>query len=465
MKQLEPILKYHFWILLFIGIVMAVVGWWMTTGQMQAATSARRAKIEEANKKIKDLKDVPSKDYEEKLKVINGEQDKLIRQSRAWLYARQKERMVWPSWIREASAPLKYMEEFKDTRHHIIYRNRYMEEVERVYEVPRPITPEHPDGLVMFPFSAMPHREWGDEPPTSKQMWESMEDLWLLEPLLQAILEANGGVNGSRHDASIVAIEYIRLHGGDRSKIGQAASMSGGGGGGGMGADAGPGLGAMGMGMGMGMGVGDPKAMGALATRSMSTSGPGVGSFDLNQVDDLGDPGTGDAGGGGGGGIPGTMGMGANTDEDRPVIGAFGGGGFGGMLSSSAEEVGRRYIDDDPALPYRTRGFKLTVVMDHLKVPDLFAQLTSNDHSPWPVKILRMNVAEFLDSSPASPAGSPSRGLSPYGGANPFSGAMGGSGFGGRGRNDDEDRPVIGAFTMPNIFPAQWDPKLGIHVT
>ena len=45
---------------------------------------------------------------------------------------------------------------------------------------------------------------------------------------------------------------------------------------------------------------------------------------------------------------------------------------------SSAESNYRRYVDDDPALPYKTRGFYLSVVMDHRRVPELIAALTAN---------------------------------------------------------------------------------------
>lgn len=387
MKQLEPILKYHFWILLFVALIMAFTGWWMTTGQMKAAITDRRNKIEEAKKKIPDPKDHPSKDWEEKLTAINAEQDKLIRSSRAWLYDRQKERMVWPKWIPEA-AQLKYREPFKDSRRNIIYRDNYMKEVIRLYEIPRPIgeTQESTEGVVNFPFSVMPHREWGDTPPSNEQMWDSMEDLWLLEPLLQAVLETNGGVNATRHDASVVAIEYIKLHGGDRSKIGQSTDAA---------ATTGPGMGAGMPGMMMGAGEGKMERGGGVAAAS---SGPGSTSTDIKQIEEFGDPGSDDpnASGAGASAGPGAMpampGMGVGASEDfRPGL-------TGGMGGAGNEDVGRRYIDNEDGAPYRTRGFKLTVVMDHRKVPDLYAQLTSSERSPWPVKILRMNIADFKEA-------------------------------------------------------------------
>lgn len=411
MDKLQPILKFHFWILLFIALIMAFVGWWMTTGQMKASITARRSTIEEKKNKIpKDASNHPNQTWDDQLAAINAEQDKLIRFSKAWLYTRQKEAMVWPSWLPEPAHKMKNAEDAMDNQYRVIYRNNYIKEVMRVYEIPKPIQdPQDPNGVVIFPFGVMPHRDWGDVTPTSKQVWESMEDLWLLEPILRAVYDTNGGEAGTRQEASVVQIEYVKLHGGDRSKIGQSIDASGGGGGGGaMPAMAG----------GFGMGAMEMKA-GELGGGGggVSQTGPSIDT-DVKPVDEFGDPGAGDAGGGGGGGdmdvVGGPAGMlGAGGDPSR----------FGGGSSNLNEETGRRYIDDDEKQPFKTRGFKLTVVMDHRKVPDLYGHLTSSERSPWPIKIVRMNIADFKE-----------------GGS--FSGGGFGGGFRGGG-GDKDDAPVF----------------------
>lgn len=377
MKQLEPILKYHFWILLSLGLIMALSGWWMTTSQMKAAIDTRQKAIADALKK-KDVGEVPGKDWEQKLKVVNAEQERLVSQSRDLLYARQKEKMVWPEVIREVAQKLKYREEFKDVIHRINYRDNYNKEVQRVYEIPRPQTLNDPNGVVVFPLSAMPHRVWRDHTPTSKQMWDSMEDLWLLEPILQAILEVNGGPEASKYDATILIIEQLKLVGGDRSKIGQTGEASGGGGGAAGGA-AMP-TGGMPAGFGGGM-MADREGGGAVG-------GGGGGSLEFNLQEVFGDPGTA------------TDDAGSSAPATSMPAGLAGAGGMenAGNRQSSGEEVGRRYIDDDQAQPYRTRGFKLTVIMDHRKIPDLYAQLTSSERSPWPIQIVRMHVGRLSDA-------------------------------------------------------------------
>lgn len=400
MKQLEPILKHHFWILLGVAVIMAFTGWWLTTGQMQAAIETRKKAINDAEAKIP-KSDVAGKDWEVKLKAINEAQDRLVRETRDGLYARQKERMVWPEVIQEVASKLKYRDEFTDVIHHINYRDTYMNEVLRVYAIPRPLTPNDANGVVVFPLEVMPHRVWEDHTPTTKQMWDSMEDLWLLEPILQAVLEVNGGPEASRYDASILVIEQLKLKGGDRSKIGQSGELTGGGGGTG-----GPGGGAAGIAAppgGFGIGAGEAKGGGAAGGGSEGFgqgAGGGLGgSIDFKDTEVFGDPGSSsdDAGGGSGppagqGGVAAPVAGFSTPAMDRP------GDGGPRQSQSQLEDVGRRYIDDDKTQPYRTRGFKMTVIMDHRKVPDLYAELTSSERSPWPIQIVRMHVGRLTDS-------------------------------------------------------------------
>ncbi len=359
MKQLEPILKYHFWILLVVGLIMAFSGWWMTTGQMKAAITSRK----EAIQKAADLLpkgEVASAEWAVKLKAINDAQERLVRETREGLYARQKERMIWPEVIREVAAKLKYREEFTDVIHHINYRDNYDKEVMRVYSIPRPIGPNNSNGVISFSMGQMPHRVWNDHTPTSKQMWDSIEDLWLIEPILQAILETNGGPKATKYDAVVLSIEHLKLHGGDRSKIGQTGGSGGGG------APAG------GFGGGGVTPSGDDSDFGR--------SGGGAGNLDVNPLEVFGDPGT----------------SAADAGNAMPAgLDAAGGEG----RQNQFDDPGRRYIDDDKAaIPYRTRGFKLTVVMDHRKVPDLYGQLTSSERSPWPIQIVRLHVGRLADA-------------------------------------------------------------------
>lgn len=427
MKALEPVLKFHFWILLGLGLILAIAGWWMTTSSMQASTATLRGEIDKADKD-KNVGEVPSDDWAQNLAAINVDQKVLVDRTREKLYALQKERMVWPEVIAEAASKLKYREDFKDPILHTNYRDDYYKEVERVYKIPKPIDPVEDTGIVFFPSSTMPNKEWGDHTPTSQQMWDSMEDLWLLEPLLQAIYETNGGETAQRHDAIIVAIEYIGLKGGDRSKIGQSAEPMGG-------PDGVMGAGAMGPG---GMGEMKPAGDRGGALGAGGNEGGSIGT-DIKESEELGDPGTPTDQGG-------RLGAGAGpmAGAGRPDMEDIKGGGMGGGFNDP--DAGRRWIDaPEEGLPYRTRGFKLTVLMDHRKVPDLYAQLTSSERSPWPVQILRMNVARLSDSGAFTPGLAGGAGPDAGFGAGPAGFAPGGGVPGGFGPEGGGFGPAAGA--------------------
>jgi hypothetical protein len=99
--------------------------------------------------------------------------------------------------------------------------------------------------------------------------------------------------------------------------------------------------------------------------------------------------------------------------------------GATGAASGGGSKV-KRYIDEDNSLPYKTRGFYLSVIMDHRKVPTLISELTSSETSAWPVEIVRLQVARIYDDDvEGSGAGGSMAGGSMAGGrgANPFGAA------------------------------------------
>src|SRR5690606_9411754 len=85
-----------------------------------------------------------------------------------------------------------------------------------------------------------------------------------------------------------------------------------------------------------------------------------------------------------------------------------------------------RYVDE--STPYKTRAFKMSVIIDHRQLPEFLVELTN---SPFPVRVLRVHFMQ-LNQEPGYASATPSR--SSYGGE--YSGATmpgGGLGLGGRG--------------------------------
>jgi hypothetical protein len=389
MEKLQPIIKQKFWIILSIGLILTIVGWWMATSALAKTIGERRKAIEEAHKGIPTGEN-PNQSWTDALAKINDVQKSKVELAARELWERQKRRMVWPPVVSQFADKLEYRAEFSlDAAE--LYRTSYLIDTERVWKLALPLNPYDGTGLVDFPPERMPQRDWTVRVPTSEEMWDFQEDLWLYEPILRAITQVNGGAEANRATAVIHVINQIRLMGGDRNNM-----PSSGGGTGGMDAAA--------MG-GMDGGV-DPSMM--MSAGMTGGAMPGVGggsqsqptSADFNPQEEFGNP---------GGSSP-TMGGGpASFAADAESMMAAGD-------PSAAAEPPRRYVDDGDDLPYKTRAFYLSLVMDHRQVPNLVAALTANGESDWPMEVVRVQVVR-MNSDGVQGAGS---------GASGFAGGPGG---------------------------------------
>lgn len=377
MDKLEPILKQKFWIILGIGVILTVTGWWMATSSLAATISTRKAAIDSAEKGIPSG-EMPNADWAAKLSKINEQQEAMVTSVRRKLWEQQAETMFWPETMQEFAAELPYRGEFGLVARDL-YRSSYLIAVEDVWKQARPIDLDG-SGVVLFPRQAMPMKKTilGDLAPRSEDIWDAQEDLWLLTPLLQAIREVNGGENATRLDASVHVIERLELLGGERTTGESSSSGSADSGGG---AD----MSAM-MGGGMNGGGG-----GAAAGKVLSA--------DFSPEEEFGPTGR---------------------------EGRSGGGGMGAMSMMSAAEPGastdgaptiKRYVDDDPSAPFKTRAFYMLVVMDHRKVPRLLAELTAGGSSAWPVEIMRMQMSRVNPDDAEGRAGGVGNPMASMGGA------------------------------------------------
>ncbi len=389
MERLEPVLKQKFWILLGMGILMTVIGWWMDTGTMAATIAARKTEIEAAEKKIP-AGEVPNSEWSSGLQTINTQQDLAVKSASRVLWERQRARMTWPETVAEFAAKTGYRETI-DVAGRENYRTDYENDWRRVWETLRPFNRIDGSGIVDFNLSKLPRHMWGDVAPSSEHMWDAQEDLWLLEGLLQLIAEVNGGANSTRVDAHIHVIEKLTLHGGQPA--GQRTLPSTGGGGG-MSSSGG---GAM-----------DTSSFGGGGFGGSGGSGGGAATTaaaDFDVKEELGDDGS------GGGG----QGAGMSSFGSAAALGAGGPGG-------SAASMVRRYIDDDKALPFRTRGFYMTLIMDHRKIPNLISELSASEKSAWPIEIIRVQVVRLNDDDPEGRSGGGGFNMSSAGGSESFAG-------------------------------------------
>ena len=231
MERLEPVLKQKFWILLGIGILMTIVGWWMATGTMAATIATRQTEIKAAEGKVPSG-EIPNSDWSVGLAAVNVQQDLAVKSASGILWERQRARMTWPETVAEFAWEKGYQGDIKIAGRSN-YRGDYLSDCRRVWETVQPFNQIDGSGIVDFGFGKFPHRQWLTAPP-AKEMWEAQEDLWLLEGLLQSIAELNGGANSTRLDACVHVIEKLTLHGGQPAGQRTTASASGSSSGGGV---------------------------------------------------------------------------------------------------------------------------------------------------------------------------------------------------------------------------------------
>jgi len=381
MEKLEPVLKQKFWILLGVAILMTLIGWWMATGKMVQAITDRQKAIEQSFSSVP-KGEIPNESWSKRLSIINDSQDQSIKLTKLELWKRQEAKMTWPQGVIPVNG---YWGKFQnDSRE--LYRSSWSGEIERVWRLLNPMD-EDGNGIVYFPFPNMGRtlkkskEPWRQAPPDSDVMWETREDLWLLEGLFQSISSINGGPTATRSDACIHQIDKLELRGGGQ-KTSQGGATAG------VDSGVGGGMAAMMM-MNPGMGNLSGGGAGRDGVGALS-AGLTTVSAEFDPAEEFGDDGS----GGSGTGAVGTSAM------MMPSMGDV-------SATTTAAKPANRYLQIEEKLPYKQRGFYLSMKMDHRKIPLLIAELTSNEKSVWPVEIVRVQMSRLNEdgNEPAGPSG------------------------------------------------------------
>lgn len=368
MEKLQPLLKHKFWIVAGISLVLPFVGWWLNTGAVAENIQSRWETLSSLN--VPAGSNTPNDDYIKGLTAVNEVLAERQSELDARLYDEQKSLHTWPRDVARFMDDKMFREPVGDQVLRV-YARHHLDEVRGMLDaLPQyefrydPLTDTIEEtGIVYVPdgIEAVPHGpDWqaANTTPVSEEMWNVQEDVWLTRAILNAIKQVNGDAGATKiSDAPIRILAELRLRGGSRIDETAAAGGTGEGDGGG---DYSPGYG--------GGGEGD-LSDGEGGYSSNRTNFNVQLDVDLDSIfgpDEI-QTATGEEGeAGGGGGMP--AGAGGGYSED-----------------GSGETPARRYVDDDPELPYKTRGFYLEVVMLHDKLPDLQAALVS---MPWPTELL-----------------------------------------------------------------------------
>ncbi len=389
MDKLQPLIKHRYWICFALSLVFVVVGWWMASGAIAVEILARKDAVEKSFDKAKQGANDPNKLWVEAAKKENTKDDAAYKSASAQLLQRQKDARRWPDVLANDLKGITYRKDVKDSTTRGRWASIYRDEIEKLLTIVKPF--KNGEGLVVVDTSKITHKpfnSWRTAYPSSTEIWDAQEDIWLLQSLLTSIARVNEGATRIS-ESQVRQISRLHLRGGDRNA--PLASSGGGGMMGGMGGEM----------AGMGMGA---EMMGGAG--GMGTSGAGGGDGGKSHpgkefegsagadilTEEFGPAGPAGGGGGGMGGMGGGMAMGMDAMSM--------GGGAGGMGGAAAPVEEVRYVDDTADSGYKTRAFLLDVIVRDDQLPNLLASLTNSD---FPVEIVRVEVVSR--SAPRSSGG------------------------------------------------------------
>jgi hypothetical protein len=352
MDNLKPLLVHKFWMIFVFALLIPTIGWWFSTADLAASITKQWNTVERAFRDSQVSDNVPNPDWNDGISVVNKDQEARLQQSADYLQKLQQKLRVWPDDIQPFMNGVPYRGEIHDSAAEL-YRSDYEDEISRVRKIVEPFDWRNGNGKADFKEggfnSRVPVGFWDEIPPTSKEMWDAQEDIWLLSSVLKALADANADAD-SIGEAPIKIIEEITFRGGVGHDLKKKAAIA----------------------------FSPVGGAGATKVRETKfTPGFGGAKFDVNLDKEFG--------------------------SDKLAVGAEfslpGSGGAGTQSSrrggnplglDGANAFGQRYVGEDAKLPFKTRGFSLKLVMDHHQVPEVVAQLTN---MPWPVQILRIHVA------------------------------------------------------------------------
>lgn len=391
MDKLKPLIVHKFWIILFIALLLPVIGWSMATGSLAKEIEERKSSIDQAFTDAQVPPNPPNQTWSTALKQINEEKRKYNAESTKYLWEKQKELFVWPPDIATLMTETPHRGEIS-IKPRNLYRSAYKFEILRAYKLANPFSLKDGKGLVDLNPNIIPHvpfDKWRNVSPTSEDMWDAQEDVWLVSSIMEAIAKVNkdsGATNIS--ESPIRQISVLELRGGTVGDDGSAPAGDGG-------MD-----GEMGMAGGGGMFSGGGGGMRGIAGGKEGSLSIEV-DMDLTKI--FGNDIDGSAGGGDGG-------------SEMAMEESLAGGGFGGGMGGAGEQKLKRYYHDEEALPYKTRAFYIKATIQSSKLPNLLAQLSS---MPWPTKIVRVQRADLFDDNmnPIAGSGGGGGGMGRRGGA------------------------------------------------
>jgi len=240
---LQSLRKYHFWILCVVAAIIGLIGWYMSTGKLEAEFAAGSAKIDGELKKLDEIKpDQPHDSWKDYAAKRSAEAEKSVMAAREKIYKQQKEEVfVWPKALGDDFLDAVAKLEGTNDQLKIDLRERYLDWVKHaVTPLAKTVDAASPDeALEPAPTTdgvpALPpeHKvawaqiadiqrtfDW-DQRPSTQLIKFAQEELWVYQALCDVIAKLNEGASGAYNasvkEISAMEIAYLAIDGASKS--------------------------------------------------------------------------------------------------------------------------------------------------------------------------------------------------------------------------------------------------------
>ena len=365
--EVRRLAKQIFWLLFFATVLLLMAGWHKANSNLTAAIINRTNEVHKAFRACGIYPcTIPNQRWTNAADELNRRNAALLRSSGSALFSCQFNARKYPRELEAKLRTIPFGSPINDKALRQRYRAVFEEHFSDQLKTIRPFDAK--GGLVDISNAKFLHetRLLNHKRPATSLIWQAEEDIWLMSSVFGAIARVNE--KAERIDqAAVKSLELLQLRGGTREghipvsahqdsfEEWQTANLP--------------------------FGGDFHRTPAQSSDHPRGAWSPFAGSLSVDLLTEL---------------------FGAAPEQHVQSRRGFGGQAVSdfGTLSSGAV---RRYVDDDPALPYRTRAVAITVQIVQHEIPELLAELAN---APYPVEILKLDISFQRNSGAGDETGS-----------------------------------------------------------
>ena len=351
--EVRRLVKQIFWLLFFVTVFLLLAGWRTANSNLTTAITHRITELHEAFRACQmDPSAIPNRRWTNEADELNRRNAVLLRRSGHELFSRQFNARRYPRELEAKLRPIPFGTPINDKalrqRYRAVFEDHFSDQLRTI----RPF--DGKTGVVDLSSARFLHdaRLLNHKRPVTSLIWQAEEDIWLMSSVFGAIARVNE--KAERIDQAVVrSLELLQLRGGTRKRhppvSAHQASF--------------PGWESTNLPFG-----GNFQRTPTQSNAPRGAWSPFAGNLSVDLLTEL---------------------FGAAPEQHIGSKRGFGGPLLpnSGTFTSGAVE---RYVDDDPALPYRTRAVAITVQIIQREIPKLLAELAN---APYPVEIMKLDVS------------------------------------------------------------------------